>query len=306
MKLAEDWGLYYIVRRLKKVPDVRRFLNLDELEIAAMDGELKVVDWLLEHEDFCEDTDAQLTALKSAVQWGHLKVVDSLLGISEVSCHVEEDGEFFEGVLSDAVAFGHLAVVKRLMDYSLAAGELRVDVFFKWRCAVEHGHKNIADWLLTIDKTSIRVLYSRLVANISKYGVVARLLKDREIFDCIAIYHTAILSAAARGGNIDVVNRLLDFPEVRGHVAANDNDALRDAAKFGHIAVVNRLLEIDEVVANAAADNNKALRSAALGGNIDVVNRLLEIPAVVANAGARDNEALRALWLVILLLLECC
>jgi ankyrin repeat protein len=176
----------------------------------AANGQLAIVQEMLESGEVLFEGN-QHVALVSAVENGHVEIVDYLLRHAMFDPSARDN--YGNYAIALAAEFGHLAIVERLLQ------DPRVDPSADYNCSL------------------------RRAADRGHIAVVERLLQDKRV-DPSARDNLAVRWAAERG-HLVVVERLLQ--DKRVDPSADDNYAVRWAARKGHLAVVDRLLEDDRV-----------------------------------------------------------
>jgi surface antigen len=212
-----------------RLADVQRMLESDELQLpvngklndalalAAKNGHIDVVDYLLRHAMFDPSADFN-HAIRMAAQNGHLAVVERLLHDERVDPSANNNY-----AVRQAARDGHLAIVDRLLQ------DKRVDPSASINDAVRGAARN------------------------GHLAVVERLMRDVRV-DPSAEGNYAIRMAACFG-HVAVVERLLQ--DKRVDPSARDNYVVRWAAYYGHFAVVDRLLEDDRVDFTVAIQHSR-------------------------------------------------
>ena len=220
------------------------------LELAARFGHASTVERLLESATPIVDQLGALaptggrTALLSAVNHGHLAVVDVLLKRGASVDLATQDGS---SALAIAAFHGQAAVVSRLLE-----GGASIDL--------ANRYKTTPLWI---------------AAHEGHLAVVSRLLEGGASVD-LAVQRMTPLWVASRDGHAAVVSRLLEGGASVDLADDNGATPLRVAAFMGHVAAVSRLLEGGASVDLADRDGRTPLWMAVCMGHVAVVARLLE------------------------------
>ena len=185
---------------------------------AVVENNLDEVDLLLSEEEIDVHADDEL-AFETAVEKGHLRIVNRLLELTEdrrINVHAK-NGRAFEV----AAMLGHLQIVNRLLELT---GDRSMTGFI-----ISTLHSVLqTDHTLVIDR-----LFELIETN--QYGPP---------HDLTYVFQQAILY-----DHLSIVNRLLELPHGTDHVhVLNVHDreeiAFRYAVQHGRVSIVNRLLEM--------------------------------------------------------------
>ncbi|KAL6794164.1 ankyrin repeat-containing domain protein [Trichoderma sp. SZMC 28012] len=239
------------------------------LQIAAQWGHIKIIESLLASgsTSFVGSTWHTQYALFAASRWGHLDIVERML---DVGATVDDESRWgTQSALQAASEGGHLDIVEKL----LAAGS-QVNAYHTWggRSALEAasgmGHLDVVERLLAAG------------AKVNTYDTPE---------------NPTALQAACQGGHLDVVKRLLAAGAEVDENGMSGN-ALEAASEGGHLDVVETLLAAGFEV-NTRKNRWRgriALQAASRGGHLRVVERLLAAGADVnAAAGSKAQTALQ-------------
>ncbi len=269
------------------------------LKFAAMSGNVKVVDDLLQdvnitsHDDAlmlasrCDQekivkrllADPRITswhALRTATEYGYIDIVTRLLADSRLdlvrdAC-TDDVYDPFTSALETASEFGHGYIVRLLL------ADPRVDPSTGNHAlclAIKTGHFHVVEALLADPRVDPSVdddcKYPIVVAVISHHLSIIKLLLDDPRVDP-SVNSNRALVCAAEDGDIEVVNLLLADPRV--DPSARYNYILQRASQLGHFGIVKRLLA--DPRGDPTRDNSRALSYAAGGCHFNVVEALLE------------------------------
>eukprot|EP00051_Salpingoeca_urceolata_P025816 m.470173 g.470173 ORF g.470173 m.470173 type:complete len:1092 (-) comp20368_c0_seq4:54-3329(-) len=276
------------------------------LTLAASQGKLVVVQWLVQHggADVMEADGDGLTALHCASQQGRIRVVAWLL--QSGGADVETRTDFGDQTALMLAAFrGHRQVVEWLVTRGAA------DVREKDFCgnsavfhAIEGQHLHIVQWLLQCSTAGIKDRNdagSTPLLAAAEHGCLAMLqwllhCAGADIKEADQNGDTALL-LAARNGHQQIAQWLLKH----GGVNIKEKDvrgdtALLRAAHNGKLEAVQWLLKHGGAhVAEVNNDGNSALLLAADNGHLDVLQFLLAKDK--AGVGTRNNNEHTALLL---------
>lgn len=245
---------------------IRSDISESALSIAAENGHIVIVDWLLKNPKVDPSFNNNET-LRKAAENGRLKIVELLLKDPRVDPMDHESGN--HNALELAAASNHPRVVKKLML------DPRVDPSSPHNSAIVNASR--------LDYT----------------GVVNELLKDDRVYKDDSYeseYHSreksidTALFNAGNNGNLKMVKSIMRKKGKNGLSIANPSttSVFIFAVGSGHLSVVNELLKDPRV--NPATAWNRPIILASERGHLNIVKRLLKESKV--DPSYRENEAI--------------
>ncbi len=254
------------ILREASVYHIRSDISEHALLVAAENGHLAVVDWLLKNPKVDPSFNNNET-LRKAAENGRLKIVELLLQDPRVD---PMDHEYINyNALELAVVNNHPRVVKKLML------DPRVDPSLPHNSAI-------------IDASRLDYI-----------GVVNELLNDDRVYKDDSYedeYHSkdksidTALFYAGKNGNLKMVKSIMHKKGKNGLSIANPSNlsVIIFAVGSGHLSVVNELLKDPRV--NPATEWNRPIILASERGYLNIVKRLLKESKV--DPSYRENEAI--------------
>lgn len=224
--------------------------------------------------------DSYLKALESAVREGHLRLVDRLLELKDVSDHVSaRDNNRF---LLLAYNLRHEPVVNRLLELDAVSYNTAAD-------------KNLA---------------LRLAARYGRLDVINRLLNFDAVKNNISVNDNEALRYAAHAGHLEVVNRLLESPVVFSYAEEHVREFQEHVSAF----IPQYLEKLNNKITAFAIENPNGVFNISDADTISIccliikntirtnldadvsmnrINQLLAIPAIHEVIASDDNAILR-------------
>jgi len=251
------------------------------LHYAAINGEVQVVQWLVEKDaEVDPKTKGQgQTPLSYAAENGHLEVVKFLVQEVQPKAEVDLMDHNRWTPLSCAAVYGHLEVVKFLVQEAQPKPE--VDSKDNWgqtplSRAARNGQPEVVKFLVQEAQPKAEV-------------------------DSKDIWQRTPLGWAAENGHLEVVKFLVQEAQPKPEVDSKDNwgqTPLSRAARNGHLEVVKILVQEAQPKAEVDSKDNDGrtpLSLAAERGHLEVVKFLVQEAQPKADIRSKDNVGQTAL-----------